>query len=46
MKRITIAATLVISLAAAAALLAVDVSAGDRSPSRRSGDDGVVHGVR
>ncbi len=33
MKRITIAATLVLSLAAAAALLAVDVSAGDRSPS-------------
>ena len=33
MKRITIGATLVLSLAAAASLLAVDVSAGDRSPS-------------
>jgi multiple sugar transport system substrate-binding protein len=33
MKRSTLAATLVLSLAAVAALLAVDVSAGDRSPS-------------
>ena len=46
MKRSTIAATLVLSLAAVAALLAVNVSAGDRSPSAAQATTVVVHDVR